>query len=675
MADQFPPAPSYPTYPDYAPRRQSFRWWKPILYAFLSIGLFVFTLILIIALGLVALVSSGEKGEVELKEHTVLRLHVNGPLGEHAKQSLNILGDDRGSVTFLQALTALRKAKTDPQIDGIYFTAGDLSMGSAKADEFRTALLDFKKSGKFVYAFIEAGTERDYYFASVADSIFMPSEGLLEMNGFGTVAAFYKGFLDKIGVKYEVAQFEEYKSAPEVYLRKNFSGPAREELRDLIRHRHEEFVKAVSESRNLDPQKIRSLLAEGVYDAESMLKAGLITDIRAEQRVRDAMRDRTRGATQKAEDEKTLRMIGLESYINSKHYRSLDSGKDSEKQIAVIVGAGTIISGGDSDNPFDSDGGMMTAHSMIKYLRKARENKKVKAIILRIDSPGGSVIASEAIWEEIQKTRAVKPVYASMSDYAASGGYYIAMPCDTIIAHPNTITGSIGVFVTIPNAAEMIDKIGVSVDTITSAPHALFLDPAIAFTPADRAQLYKQAEGIYKRFVTKVASARGMQYEEARSNAKGRVWLGSVAKTKGLVDTLGGLQTAIDIAKRRIGVETNTSVAIRLYPESKKLREVLLESILDTDDANAETGSIETRQSSHSFVALVHVYAHTAFSAMTTTAVRSEVRTALDMIAPGMGAMTEQMFLRIQQAHWQTLRGIVEREHTMIALPYLPVIQ
>ncbi len=359
----------------------------------------------------------------------------------------------------------------------------------------------------------------------------MPTEGLLEMNGFGAVYAFYKGFLDKIGVKYEVAQFEEYKSAPEVYLRKNFTAPAREELKELVVHRHEQFVGAVSTSRNIEAQKIRTILAEGKYEAQSMLADGLITGIRSEQRLHDAMRNRTRGVS-KADDEKALRMVGLQSYIGSQHYRSLEKeNSDADKQIAIIAGAGTIVSGSDDDGPFGGGGGMMTATSMIKYLRKARENKKIKAIILRIDSPGGSVIASDAIWEEIQKTRAVKPVYASMSDYAASGGYYVAMPCDTIIAHPETITGSIGVFVTIPNAADMIDKIGVTVDTVTSAPHALFLDPAIPFSAYDRDKLYKQAEGIYKRFVGRVASARGMQYEQARSVAKGRVWLGSAAKS------------------------------------------------------------------------------------------------------------------------------------------------
>lgn len=668
MANPYSPNPQYP---EYEPRqRTSFRWWRPILYAFLSVGMFFLTFIVIIALGLVALMSSGEKSEVEMKEHSVLRLRVNGPIAEHAEQAISFFGEDRSSTTFLQVLTALRKAKTDPNIDGLYFSAGDVQVGSAKAHELREAILDFKTSGKFFYAFIEAGSERDYFFASAADSIFMPTEGLLEMNGFGSVYTFYKGFLDKIGVKFEIAQFEEYKSAPEVYMRKNFTAPAREEIKELVMHRHEQFVNAVATSRNIAPSKVQAILHEGKYDPQSLLAEGIITGIRSEQRVRDAMRDRTRGAS-KSDDEKTLRMVTLQAYINAKHSREKEDEKaaESDKQIAIIAGSGTIVSGSESDDAFGGNGGMMTAQAMIKYLRKARENKKVKAIILRIDSPGGSVMASDAIWEEIQKTRAIKPVYASMSDYAASGGYYVAMPCDTIIAHPETITGSIGVFITIPNAAEMIDKIGVSVDTITSAPHALFLDPAVAFTAYDREKLYKQAEGIYKRFVGRVAEARGMEYEQARAIAKGRVWLGATAKQKGLVDTLGGLQTAIDIAKRRIGLDPKTTANIRFYPENRKLRDVILERIVKMDESSLEASS-EYEQTP----TLIQL-CRSALREMIRGELHHEMRATLNTMMPGMGTMTEQLFLRIQQEHWRTLYGIAKKEHVMVALPYMPIIE
>ncbi len=293
------------------------------------------------------------------------------------------------------------------------------------------------------------------------------------------------------------------------------------------------------------------------------------------------------GDTINPDDEK-LTLISPGRY-NSGYKGGDDEIADKNKQIAIIYGVGTIGSGKGSNSPFDDE---MRIHSgsFIKYLKKAREDEDIKAIILRIDSPGGSVIASDEIWAEIIKTKEVKPIYASMSDVAASGGYYMAMACDTIIAHRNTITGSIGVILAIPNISRLLSKIDITPDTLSTTPSAQFFNGAYPFTNSDKAKLYSISEMIYKRFVSKVAESRGKTFDEARSVAKGRIWSGSEAIDRGLIDVLGGFKTALDIAKQSMGVDPEQKVYIKVYPEHKEGMDALLEMFgmgEDDNDASA----------------------------------------------------------------------------------------
>ncbi len=634
--------PRYPRYePRYYERRRS-RWWIPLLVILVIIFGF-FALIAGIAVSLGSAFDT--KRSTTVKNNSVLHIKLSGGVEERVSDDpFAFFTDSEQKASFFEILSGIKRAKDDENIVGI-FLDGSTRTGGAKLAEIRAALQDFKTSGKFIYAHIEYGAERDYYLASVADSVFMPSEGLLEMNGFSVLGVFFKGTLEKIGVDFYVEQFEEYKSAVEPYSRTKYSDPAKQELRELLDARSADFVNVVSQGRSMKPEAVQSVLKRGVYTSDSLLALGFIDGIRSKNSLKDAIKARInegsakitpssekdaksensekseksekgekseksengdaiaanksdaenksdkktkknsdKKSSESSESSEKLRLVSIGRYVNSDSYREAgesdkESDKtDSDKQIAIIFASGTIVAGGD-------DEGQIVASAFIRDLRKARENKKVKAIIVRIDSPGGSSFASDEMWEELRKTSKTKPVYASMSDVAASGGYYMAMGCDTIIAHPNTITGSIGLLMLLPNATKLLDNIGVSVDTVATTPSAVGYDPALRLTDADRARIHQQSEKIYRNFVQRVADSRHKTFEETRALAKGRVWTGTAARERGLADTLGGLYTAIGIAKRRIGIPEGNKVAIKRYPTSESNRfERLFKRLLDDDD-------------------------------------------------------------------------------------------
>ncbi len=585
--EQMPPYPQPPAAAA-TPQRKS-RWWLIlVLFTFLFFLGVVFFIV-----GLFALVKGPfTEKPVEIKAGSVIELRIRGDLPENLQTApLSLFGGEAQSATMLDLLNGIQRAKTDDRIRGLFYRSGDLSCGMAKATEIREALIDFKSSGKPFLAYLDMGGELDYYFASAADSIFMPTEGLLELNGFAIEEIFWKETLDRLGIQFYVEQFEEFKSAGETYSRTGFSAPARESLRALLQQRQESFLKAVTASRKLDPRTAAAALNRGLYTADSLLDAGFIDAIRPEGYVRDRL------LRHKADGDTTTKknpLVTVANYIHSaeKNVKPVVEGK----QIALICASGLIVSGETESTPL-FDQAMVASRNFVRYIRQAREDKRIKAIILRIDSPGGSVMAADEIWEELEQTRKVKPLYASMSDVAASGGYYIAMACDTLIAHPQSITGSIGVISTIPNLSGTLGKIGAHMDTLKSSAGALFLNPLLPFSDRDK-KLYRQlSANIYQRFVQRVADSRGKSFEEARLLARGRVWTGEAALTSGLVDTLGGLRTALNLAKRRIGIAPDQKVRLRLYPPPQEPWDAF-KKLFDLLSQEAGSGVIEQKLSS-----------------------------------------------------------------------------
>lgn len=584
----YPPPPPY--YYPYPQQRRS-RWWIPVV---IIGGIFVLFIVGIIAFfGIVgaSLESMFDSEPVAVRERSVLHLKVSGPLQEIEQPEAFSLFANGSKLppSFSNTLSAIKRAREDDNILGIYFEAGDIGAGFAKSVELRNALLDFKKSGKFIYAFIETGAEESYYFASAADSVFMPVEGLLEMNGYAIVATFLKGTFDKLGINFYVQQFEEYKSAGETYSRTQFSEPARRELREIVEQRFRTFTDDVAQSRSLDAEFVRNALNRGIYSADSLIALGFVDGLRTRTDTKEMIRQRINATGQAGDTLKDLRTVSITNYINSSSFRETKEEVDKDKAIAIVYGSGAIVSGRNQPQLFGGEN-QIASESFISHLRKARDNDKVKAILIRIDSPGGSVIASDAIWDEIREARKVKPVYASMSDVAASGGYYIAMACDTIIAHPATITGSIGVILMLPNFTEAMEKIGMTVDTIATSPSATFLNPMLPLTEMEKNKLYSLSEQIYKRFVSRVAESRGISYDSTRSIARGRVWTGRDAKNLGLVDVLGGLQESIDLVKARIGVPAGKKVAVYVYPEPEDPFEAFVKALSGDDNENVSMG-------------------------------------------------------------------------------------
>lgn len=575
-----PPMQNPPMYPYH--QRKS-RWWIPLV----IIGIILIAFLVIVVVILDSFGGLFQTEPVEVKENSVLLINLNSQFSEYRGESLGTLFGEGQIVPFYDLLVAIKKAKTDPKIKGIYLRCSMSQLGWAKRREVVDVLTDFKNSGKFIYAFLEVGNENDYYLALPADSIFLAREGIIEMNGFEVSALFLKGLFDKIGIEYYVQQFEDFKSAGETFSRKNFSDSARLVYQNIIKQTFDNFVDKVSKYRNIPKKEVISVLERGVYSGDSLFALKFVDSLLNDNQVKEFIKKRILGEKYHSDSLKNeIRFVSVASYIRSEGFKSVEK-LNPDNVIAIVYAAGPIIQRFQK-NPFQMCV-IIEPGEFIKNLRKARDDKKVKAIIIRIDSPGGSVIASDEIWEEIRRTKKIKPVYASMSDVAASGGYYIAMACDTIIAHPATLTGSIGVIAIFPNFSGLVNKLGIRVDTISTNESAKELNFFIPFTNRQKEKLEKFSRPVYYRFVSKVAESRRKSFEEARALAKGRVWTGSQAYERGLVDVLGGLNDAISLASKRIGV---ANPFIKRFPRPADEFQLLLKFLTKRKPDENRTSSL-----------------------------------------------------------------------------------
>jgi protease-4 len=553
---QMPPYPPY-----YQPRRRRSNWWIPLL----VIGIVIILVVVFFFAFIGMITSSFEPEEIEVKSNSVLHIDYAHGVQEYAKGNPFMIFSEVRQASFIDMLSAIERAKHDENIHGIFYEAKMSKVGNAKSQELIEKLEDFKESGKFIYAYVEVGSEMNYMLALPADKIYMPREGIMELNGYATTSLFFKEMTNSIGVDFLNIKFEDYKSAGEPMSRNSYSDSARVQMRDLLDVRFGQLINNIEKYREMKREDILAALERGLYTADSLKKYGFIDEIATRYEVKEMMKELTNFEDIESENgEKDLRLISMDKYVSSDPptYRE---PADKAKQIAIINGVGVIQQQAGDDNVFSEDYSI-TPKDFLKYLEKAREDDDVKAIIIRIDSPGGSAMASAEIWDAIIKTKKEKPVYASMSDLAASGGYYIAMACDSIIAHPQTITGSIGVVLSVPNVSGLMDKLGINPDTVNTTQSAQFMNGLYPYPDKDVRRLRNLAEGIYHRFVQKAADSRGMDFEKMRSYAKGRIWMGEKAKEIGLVDTLLGLDKSIDLVKRRIGVPDSLDVWVQMYP-------------------------------------------------------------------------------------------------------------
>jgi protease-4 len=469
----------------------------------------------------------------------------------------------RGRLTLYTVVEAITRAADDDRVGAIVLHVDGVDWGWAKLAEVRDALARFQEAGKPIYASLSGGGEAEYLLASSAAVVSMPPTARLQLDGLSASVMFLRGTFDKLGVSPNFVHVGRYKSAVEGYTRTGMSPPAREALDALLDDTYRLLVDSLAAARGGSPEDLRSLMEEGPYEAAEALERGLV----------DTLLYRTElDSLATFQGEARLSTMPFRRYAERAR-RGVRHGS----RVALITAAGTIAPG---RSRVGVDGEwILGAETLIESLHEARERRSIKAVVLRIDSPGGDAQASDQIWSEVERCRATKPVIASFSDYAASGGYYIAMGADSIVSSPATLTGSIGIYGGKMNVMGLLDKLGVSVETVTRGPRAAMLSPFSDFTPEEAQRYERHLEDFYRVFVGKVADNRGMTPEEVDSIAQGRVWTGIAAQERGLVDALGGFERALAMSRARAGLPEDEELEVERLPRAHVS---LLQSIFDT---------------------------------------------------------------------------------------------
>ena len=503
-----------------------------------------------------------------------MMLDLNGVLVERTQESpLGILSqlfsDDSNTYGLDDILSSIKKAKENENIKGIYLQASMLGTSYASLQEIRNALLDFKESGKFIIAYGDSYTQGLYYLSSVADKVLLNPKGMIEWKGIASAPLFYKDLLQKIGVEMQVFKVGTYKSAVEPFISTEMSPANREQVTAFINSIWGEVTQGVSASRSLPVDSLNALADRMLmfYPAEESVQCGLADTLIYRNDVRDYLKQ---WAELKEDDR--LPILGLSDMINVKKNTPKDK---SGNIVAVYYASGEIT---DYSGSSASEEGIVGT-KVIRDLRKLKENDDVKVVVLRVNSPGGSAFASEQICHAVKELKTKKPVIVSMGDYAASGGYYMSCMADTIVAEPTTLTGSIGVFGMIPNLKGLSEKVGLTFDVVKTNKFADLGVIMRPFNQDEKALIQMSVAQSYDTFISRCAEGRHMTKEAIEKVGEGRVWTGEMAKELGLVDVLGGIDTALEIAVRKAGIEGYTVVS---YPAKQDL----LSSLLDTKPTN-----------------------------------------------------------------------------------------
>ena len=522
----------------------------------------VFTILGIVTM--VGMVASSDT-ETTVKENSIFVLDLNGVLSERVEENpfQSIMGDDMQSIGLDDLLSAIQKAKDNENIKGIYLQPANFSASFASLEEIRQALLQFKESGKFIVAYADQYTQGMYYLASVADKLIVNPQGSIGWHGLASETIFFKDLLKKVGIDMQVFKVGTYKSAVEPFIATEMSDANREQITAFLTSIWGRLLEDISASRNIPVEKLNEY-ADSYMDlkqADEYIACGLADTLL----YKDGVLNYLKQKTGRAADE-SLRTLSLEDMKNVKRNVPLDK---SGNIIAVYYAFGGID---DTTSPEEG----INSEKVITDLRKLREDETIKAVVLRVNSPGGSAYGSEQIWNEVVKMKEAKPVIVSMGDYAASGGYYISCAADYIVADPTTLTGSIGIFGMIPNFENlMTDKLGLHFDVVKTNSHADMGSLSRPFNASEKEIMQNYINNGYKLFVKRCADGRGMSVEAIEKIAEGRVWTGEAAKELGLVDELGGLNKALEIAAQKANVEAYSVIN---YPGKSSIFDSILEN-------------------------------------------------------------------------------------------------
>jgi protease-4 len=514
-------------------------------------------LVLGLMLGVALIIEALGNNEPTIHKNSVLVLKLKGSMPDYAAEDFarRLLGGTGSSLTSL--LTQLKKAKADKRISAVMLDINLSDAGWAKADELRDAITDFRASGKPIYAYMEAGFNKEYYIASACERVYVMPGGHLFVYGYAAEAIFYRGALDKLGIYPDVYQIGKYKNAPDQYTRKDMSEGHREVVNALLDDMFNRYVETIAKARNKSTEEVRAIVDSAPYSASDALKAGIIDGANYRDEVENELKKRLG-----YKDSDKLETVSDTQYRNVEP-ESL--GLNRGESIAVIYASGEIHSGKSNNSPFGDQ--TVGSDTIVKAIEDARDDKKIKAIVLRVDSPGGTSYASDMIWHAIESAKQKKPVVVSMSDLAASGGYYISCNANRIIAEPSTFTGSIGIYAGKPVVKGLYDWLGISNEYILRGKNAGMFRETEPFTAEERAKFEGMIKSTYyDEFIPKVARGRNRDVEYVDSIGQGRVWTGAQGREKGLVDEFGGLDRAVQVAKQLANIPADKGVRQVVYP-------------------------------------------------------------------------------------------------------------
>jgi protease-4 len=551
-----------------------------ILGFFISLFL-LFVIFFIFAFAAVSTIGTDET--VLVQNNSLLEIKLDFTLLERTSNEPNIsfgfMPSLKKTIGLNDLLASINNAKNDDKIRGIFLNLDNFnSPGLARLEEIRNSLIDFKESEKFIIAHGNSISESAYFLASAADSIYLTPTGILEFDGFEIEIAFYKNTLDKLEIEPQIFQYGKYKSATEPFRNDKMSEENKEQLNEFIFSVYDNLISKISLKQNISDEELKNISANlKINSAVDAKNYGLITELK--------YRDEVDSILSKIIYNKTDKKLNIVSFNN--YYKSFNSENEiTDNRIAIIYSLGEITESKGDENTIGID-------NIIKSLDNAYKNKRVKAIVMRVNSPGGSALTSDMIWRKINLIKNEKPIIVSMSNLAASGGYYISCAANKIVADPYTLTGSIGVFGIIPNAQKFFNnKLGVTFDEVSTSKNAGWATITNPLNEVQKKFIQTQVDDIYFDFVNKVANGRNMSFEEIDKIGQGRIWSGIEAKNIGLVDTLGGINLAIKIAAESAGIEKFKIVE---YPAQKETFEILME-FLSTKIENSINNSLFSDQ-------------------------------------------------------------------------------
>ncbi len=527
-------------------------------------------LVTIIGFGIVAaIVATASSDETVISKNTVLHVKLNKEIADRSSKTKFVMGfaGPEKSTGLNDILDNLKKAKTDDNIAGIYLDLGEIPAGISTLDEIRDALIDFRSSGKFIWAYSEVYSQKSYYLATTADKIYLNPQGIVDFKGLASEMVFLKGMLEKLDIKMQIIRHGKFKAATEPLFLDKMSSENRKQITELISSIWLKMLNGISTTRKISPEEL-NLIADSlkIQTAQDALKFKFVDQLVYKDELLTLMKTQL-----KVDGKKKIEFVTMDSYTDAPDNREQSTSKE---KIAVIYAGGSIGGGEGDDESIGSE-------RISRAIRKAREDEKVKAIVFRINSGGGSALASDVIWREVALATKIKPVVASFGDVAASGGYYIACAATKILADPATITGSIGVFGVIPNMEGLFNKkLGITFDWAMTNKNGDFIPVMKPLSPYQTLLIQRDVDHIYDVFTGKVAEGRKLTKAQVDSIGQGRVWSGSDAKKIGLVDDFGGLTKAVELAASLAKIKDYRLISL---PEQKEWFEELIDQITGND--------------------------------------------------------------------------------------------